>query len=230
MSLRPSQTVLPLSLLSALLLAPVAFSQAADPLDAAPVLDRVVAVVEGRPISLSELEFETRVALVQRGGVEAAGASLDVRALEGGLELAINQRLQAMEADKVQAFQIEADVLEGALKTFRERFPSRELYVAFLQRHDVDESQLAAVLERGLRAERVLDSRVRLKAQVSEAEVRRYFDANRERLGEDYAQMREAIREKLTRERYVAFAAEEMASLRKLSRVRQVAPIAEVAQ
>lgn len=214
-------------MLVAVLLALPAYGQG-DPLDSAPILDRVVAVVEGRPITLTQLEFETRVALVQRGGVAAASAPLDAASLEGGLELAINQRLQAAEADKVQAFQIEPEVMEGAFKAFRDRFPSPGEFRGFLLRHDVDEGQLAAVLERGLRAERVLDSRVRLKAQVTEADVRRYFEVNRERLGGSYEQLRENIREKLTRERYTTFAAEEMSSLRKLSRVRRVVPLVEV--
>lgn len=201
---------------------------AEDPIDSAPVLDRVVAVVEGRPITLSELEFETRVALVQRGGQEAARAQLDAQTLESGLDLAINQRLQANEADKLQAFQLEPEVLASAHKAFRDRLGTEEALKAFLERNDADESLLLAVLERGLRAERVLDSRVRLKAQVTESEVRRYYEENQARLGGAWEALRGAIREKLTRERYASVAAEELSTLRRLSRVRQVVSIQEV--
>ena len=194
------------------------------------VVDRVVVVIENQVLTLSELEFETRVALVQRGGVRAAEAPLDEQTLRGALELAINQRLLVAGADRLQAFQAERSEVEARLRTFRERFEDEPALLAFLARHDADLEQLTAVLERGVRAERILDSRIRLRAQVSEAEVRRYWEQNKATLGGPYEAVRDALREKLVRERYSRLAGEEFSQVRANARVRRVAPFAREAR
>lgn len=193
------------------------------------VLDRVVAVIGNQVLTLSELEFETRVALVLRGGVRAAEAPLDEQTLRGALELAINQRLLVAGADRLQAFPAERSEVEGRLKAFRERFAGETELLAFLARHDADLEQLTAVLERGVRAERILDSRVRLRAQVSEAEVRRYWEEHKAVVGGPYESVREALKEKLFRERYGLLAKEEFAQVRAGAKVRRVAPFAREA-
>jgi hypothetical protein len=193
------------------------------------VLDRVVAVIGNQVLTLSELEFETRVALVQRGGVRAAEASLDEQTLRGALELAINQRLLVAGADRLQAFPAERSEVEARLKAFRERFEDEPALLAFLARHDADLEQLTAVLERGVRAERILDSRIRLRAQVSEAEVRRYWEEHKAVVGGPYESVREALKEKLFRERYGLLAKEEFAQVRAGAKVRRVAPFAREA-
>ncbi|WP_233262098.1 hypothetical protein [Vitiosangium sp. GDMCC 1.1324] len=193
------------------------------------VIDRVVAVIGNQVLTLSELEFETRVALVQRGGVRAAEARLDEQTLRGALELAINQRLLVAGADRLQAFAAERSEVEARLKVFRERFEDETALLAFLARHDADLEQLFAVLERGVRAERILDSRCRLRAQVSEAETRRYWEEHKAALGGPYESVREALKEKLIRERYSQLAKEEFAQVRAGAKVRRVAPFAREA-
>ncbi|WNG46748.1 hypothetical protein F0U60_23475 [Archangium minus] len=193
------------------------------------VIDRVVAVIGNQVLTLSELEFETRVALVQRGGVRAAEASLDEQTLRGALELAINQRLLVAGADRLQAFPAERSEMDARLKAFRERFEDEPALLAFLARHEADLEQLTAVLERAVRAERILDSRIRLRAQVSEAETRRYWEEHKGTLGGPYESVRDALREKLMRERYGQLAKEEFAQVRAGAKVRRVAPFAREA-
>jgi hypothetical protein len=191
------------------------------------VVDRVVALVGGHVITLSELDFEARVALIQRGGVDAANASLDDQALRSALNLAIGERLETQAADKLQAFNLEEGELDAALRDFASKFKSKAEAAAFLARHDADEQQLAAVLARRLRAEKIVDSKVGLKARVSDAEMRRFYDAHRSELGGSYEQIRPAIRTKLLRERYAALAREELAQIRKGADVRMIAPFAK---
>jgi hypothetical protein len=190
------------------------------------VIDRVVAVIENQVLTLSELEFETRVALMQRGAVGAAEAPLDEQTLRGALELAISQRLLVAGADRLQAFQAERSEVEARLKAFRERFENEPALLSFLARHDADLEQLSAVLERGVRAERILDSRIRLRAQVGEAEVRRYWEEHKAALGGPYESVRDALKERLVRERYGQLAKEEFAQVRAGAQVRRVAPFA----
>lgn len=192
------------------------------------VIDRVVAVIGTQVLTLSELEFEARVTLVQRGGVRAAEVLLDEQTLRGALELGINQRLLVAGADRLQAFQAERSEVEARLRTFRERFEDETALLAFLARHDADLEQLTAVLERSVRAERILDSRIRLRAQVSEAEVRRYWEEHKGTLGGPFEAVRDTLKEKLFRERYNQLAKDEFKQVRESARIRRVAPFARI--
>ena len=84
------------------------------------------------------------------------------------------------------------------------------------------------MLGRALRAERALDARVRLRAQVSEADVRRAWEA----AGSPgtFEEARAAIREELVRTRYEAAAQEELAKLRAAAQVRIVARPADLVE
>ncbi|HET9155696.1 MAG TPA: hypothetical protein VFN91_03450, partial [Myxococcaceae bacterium] len=95
---RPCQWTGALVVLAALL--------SADPA-AARVLDRVVALVDGRVLSWTQLDFEARVMLIDRGGVEAATAPLDAATIQNALDLAIAQRAASTEADKLNAYPVE---------------------------------------------------------------------------------------------------------------------------
>jgi len=220
-----------------LVLAPVAAARppapgpSSEPPSGAPaaegrVIDRVVAVIGTQVLTLSELEFEARVTLVQRGGVRASEVLLDEQTLRGALELGINQRLLVAGADRLQAFQAERSEVEARLRTFRDRFEDETALLAFLARHDADLEQLTAVLERSVRAERILDSRIRLRAQVSEAEVRRYWEEHKGTLGGPFEAVRDTLKEKLFRERYNQLAKDEFKQVRESARIRRVAPFA----
>lgn len=187
------------------------------------VLDRVVAVVDGQVLTASELEFETRVALVQRGGVAAAEAPLDSAVMKSALDYAIGQRLHAAEAEKLQVFLLEEGEVDEALAQFQERIGGKTALDDFLARHEADRQMLGALLLRSLRAERILDSKIRLKAQVPDAEVRRYYDAHASELGGTFEELRAGLKDKLIRERYQVLAKAEMDQLRKNAKVRIVA-------
>ncbi|XXF80927.1 hypothetical protein P2318_14540 [Myxococcaceae bacterium GXIMD 01537] len=194
------------------------------------VIDRVVAIIEGQVLTQSELEFEGRVALIQRGGYQAAEAALDEETLKGALELVITQRLQVLGAERLQAFPVERADVEARVAAFRASFPFEGAFRAFLARHDADLEQLTGVLERSLRAERILDGRIRLRAQVGEAEVRRYYEQHTADFPGGYEAARAAVRKKLERERYSALAAAELAQVRATAQVRRVAPFAREAR
>ncbi|MBU8900228.1 hypothetical protein KRR26_31940 [Corallococcus sp. M34] len=195
------------------------------------VVDRVVAVIEGQVLTLSELDFEARVALIQQGAVQAASDPLDEETLRRSLDLAISQRLLVLTADRLQAFPAEPSDVETRLAAFQARLGGPEALRRFLILHDMDREGLAAALARGLRAERILDSRVRLKAQVSETEVRQHYDAHRAEFPGEYDQaVRTAIREKLVRARYGELAARALAEARVAAQVRRVAAFAREAR
>jgi hypothetical protein len=192
------------------------------------ILDRVVAQVDGQIITLSDLRFEGHVAMVERGGAGLADAPLDEAALRSSLELAIAQRAAGAEADRLGSFPLEAQDVEARFTRFVARFPDRASFDAFLRASGADESQLRDVLGRALRAERALDARVRLRAQVSEGDVRRAWEA----AGSPgtFEEARAAIREQLVRTRYEAAAKEELAKLRAAAQVRIVTQPEDLAE
>ncbi|HYV48055.1 MAG TPA: hypothetical protein VFA20_24510 [Myxococcaceae bacterium] len=192
------------------------------------VIDRIVAVVEGvddgRVITWSDLTFEAAIALVQRGAMQAATVPLDDQALRTALDFAIAQRLLIAEADKVGAFQPDEAELDAAVRAFEAKFDSAAAFQRFLRKFDADQGALREVLRRTLRAERVLDSRVRLRAQVTEADVRRYYDEHQRELNGTYDVVRQSLRDKLLRDKYAALVAAEVQRLKKAGDVRMVAP------
>lgn len=193
------------------------------------VIDRVVAVVDGQVLTQSELDFEARVALIERGGQSAITAPLDGAALRSALQWAIAQRLEAAEADRLHAFAVDESELAARLQKFEAQFASHAEYERFLAAEEVDEPQLAEVLARSLRAEKVLDSKVRLRARVTEEAVRAYYDAHLEQFPQGYESARAAIRERLTKDRYQALVRQELTQQRAGSSVRLVAPFAQEA-
>ncbi|MFZ5468030.1 MAG: hypothetical protein ACOZIN_01225 [Myxococcota bacterium] len=190
------------------------------------VLDRVVAIIDGRALTLSEVEFEGRVTLISAGGVEAATALLDDAALKEALDHAIGVRLQSSEADKLQAYTLEPGEIEAAIALFQRRFSSPRHFQQFLDRHDADLQHLATVLARNLRAAKILDAKLKLRAQVSEAEVRRYYDEHAAELGSSYEEVRGPLKDKLVIERLRKLTLAELAAVRRGADVRIIAPFA----
>lgn len=193
-------------------------------------MDRVVAVVEGSVLTLSELELEARVLLLERGGSQAVSAPLGEDTLREALELVVSQRLQVLDADRLQAFPVVASEVAERVARLQEKVGGEEELLAFLALHEADLDQLAQILIRGLRAERFLDSRIRLRAQVPESEVRRYYEAHAASLPGTYASLRSVLQQKLAREKYARLAAEELAQVRRAAQVRLVAPFAREAR
>lgn len=190
------------------------------------LLDQVVAIIEGQVLTQSELDFETRVALIQQGALQAAFAPLDEEALKGGLELAINLRLQVLSANRLEAYPAEKEEVEARLARFRAAFESEDAFLLFLSRAGADLKLLTQVLERRVRAERTLDSRLRLQAQVSEADVHRYYNQHASEYPEGYEAVKSRLQTQLKKERYDQLAAEDLAELRSTAQVRRVASFA----
>ena len=192
------------------------------------VLDRVVALVDGRVLSWTQLDFEARVMLIDRGGVEAATAPLDAATLQNALDLAIAQRAATTEADKLNAYPVEPAEIDQRLRTFESRFPSTAAFQAFLKAHDADRAALAEVLARALRTEKFIEGRVRLRSQVPESEVRKAWEADKG--GRSWEEARGPLRERLQRERAFVLAREALAQLRSSIPVRVIARPEELAR
>jgi hypothetical protein len=150
-------------------------------------VEQVIAVVRGpgvpQPgvITLTRLKEEARIALVARGAVSAASAPLDADTLRATLEWLIDQTLLGDEVARLQVFEVDPRDVEAELQRFRARFPAGA-YPAFLARLDLDEEDLAAVLQRMLRVQQYVQSRITGGGGIGEKEAQAWIEANPERV------------------------------------------------
>lgn len=186
------------------------------------VLDRAVASIEGRVIAWSQLEFEARVLLVAAGGVQAAFAPLDQQVLEASLRAVVDQRLALLEADQLEAYLLEPGELEKAIAQFRARFQSEAAFAQFLANHEADLTDLGEVLRRSLRAQRALEGKLRLRAQVTEGEAKAWRAARPE-LQEVPL---DKVRTMLVQQRFADLVKKELADRRRQVDVRLLGPFA----
>ncbi|MGC4113861.1 MAG: hypothetical protein QM765_04240 [Myxococcales bacterium] len=189
-----------------------------------------MAILDNRPLLLSELEFEARVALIQQGGTRAASAALSDEDLASALDWAIGQRLALAEATRLQVFDVDAAEVAKAVKQFEVQIAGPSKVEAFLAAQEATPGQLAAVLQRGLRVSRFLDTKVKLSARVTEEDMSRFYALHASELGDQpYDRVRDGIKTQLMRERYRVLAKKLLDDLRAKADVRIVAPFAQQA-
>lgn len=225
--------MVPLLLLTALLAEPG--SGGAVPPAAARegrVVEAVLATVQAspirpvRPITLTRLREEARIALVARGGIQAAFGPLDAEALSAALEWLIDQTLVAEEADRLMVAEVGRDEAEQELRRFRDRFDARADYERFLSENDLAEDELAVTLARTLRVQRFVERRVGASVKVTEAEIDGYLAERGVATGPSAA--REAVRAHLGERRLAAEVKTIVAELRARATVRVLLTPAEV--
>jgi hypothetical protein len=190
------------------------------------VVEEVVAVVRNpagatpRPITLTKLNEEARIALVGRGAVAAAWQPLDAAALRAALDWLVDQMLVADEAARLRVDEVERDVLAAELRRFRERFASDAEYARFLASLDLSEEELLATLARGLRVQRYVESRVGRWARVPDAEVDAYLESHGAEEASETA--RDAVRAHLAEEKVTVQVKQLLTDLRARADVRIV--------
>lgn len=183
-------------------------------------------VFEGIVITLSQLEFEARISLisgmvVRKGiGMRAAFAPIDQPVLEASLRAAIDQRLALLEANELNAYPLEPGELNAEVANFRERFDSEAAFAQFLENHEATLDDLAEVLRRSLRAQRALEGKLRLRAQVAESEARLWRN--------EHPEMKDVpldkIRSMLMQQKFGELVKKELTEQRKVVDVRLLGP------
>lgn len=192
------------------------------------VVERIVAVVRNpagaapRPLTLTRLVEEARVALVGQGALDAAEAPLDEAALRAALRWLVDQWLVADEAARLKVDDVAREDAQAALRRFRDRFAGEEAYRRFLARADLTEEEVAQSLLRDLKVRRYLDSRVGRSARVTEAEVDAALAAQGAGGGDEEA--RQQARGRLAGEKAAAQARQLLADLRSRADVRVLVP------
>jgi hypothetical protein len=192
------------------------------------VIERVVAVLRNpasaapRPLTLTRLDEEARVALVGQGAAAAAFAPLDVPARRAALRWLLDQWLVADEALRLKLGEVSMEEVRAVLQAFRQRFADPEDYRRFLAATELREEELQSILARGVRVQRFLDTRLGRSGRVAEDEVSRALAG--QGLAAPTAAEREAARARLVAERAQAQVKQILADLRSRADIRVLVP------
>jgi hypothetical protein len=162
MTLRKARRLrLALAVIAAVTLA--APAGAADPHD--DVIDRILAVVGGEMITLTDVTAARDFGLVSPGN-----AADPIRAV---LSRLIDRELILAEVDRYAPPEPGADAVDRELRAVRSRFASDQAFQSALTRSGTDEKHLRETLRQDLRIEAYLDQRFAVPS--SEDELGRYY-------------------------------------------------------
>src|SRR5438876_736330 len=166
------------------------------------VTDRVVAVVNNDAITLGELQ-EAITAYRYQTRQEAPASDEFVQQF---LTKMIENRLQVQEAEREKIAVDEAEVEEELTERIKKlEVRSREEFEKLLKAQGLTMEAIKKRVRDELRVARVINRKVRLRISVTEAEITKYVEANRQKLeGEGLVRAKAQIREILFREKYEA--------------------------
>lgn len=134
--------------------------------------NEIVAVVEGAPITLWDVEVETRLRSLEQRGAIPAGAPAEAD-LKRSLDQLINTTLALHAADRFRvSFPTEGEVEQElrSLQSLAALPVDRQLAAA-----GIPESRLRLRVRAKLRIRRLIQERIREMVRVSDEDVRRYM-------------------------------------------------------
>jgi hypothetical protein len=185
---------------------------AAGPLRAQ-IIDRVLAVVVGQPITLSDVTAAIRLGLVPA----PAGGEDRVTVVLAAL---IERQLELVEVNRYVPPEPSAAQVEAGLAQVRARFASQAALEAAMRETGVSEAQLRARMRDDLRLETYLKQRFGGSYQPGEDEVARYYrshesDFIRNGVLRPYEDVRDEARQRLVDERAATLIRDWIAGLRR---------------
>ena len=183
------------------------------------LVDEVVAVVDAHSVTLSELAAETRIRMVEQQGPQMATVPLDRAVLAASLRRLVEERVVLSEVERLRLFDLDHAEVESALARLRAKFPGPSAWEVFTRQLELTNDEIAAVLARELRVARYLDNRLKLAAQLRDSELDEAWK------GQGAKGDREALRQRLSKEKYERLLTELLAELRRKASVRIVDPI-----
>jgi hypothetical protein len=177
----------------------------------AQVLDRVLAIVDGSPVTLSDMNAAVRLGLVE------TPANADERA---ALNALIDRRLQLIEVNRYLPPEPTGAAIEARLDETRRRFASEDAFQAALRETGVSPIDLRAAVRDNLRIESYLNQRFGAGYQPNEDEVLAYYRAHQAeftRAGtlRPYAEARDDARKRLIASRMTTMIQDWVAGLRR---------------
>jgi parvulin-like peptidyl-prolyl isomerase len=184
----------------------------AGAIGSAQIIDRVLAVVDGSPITLSDVNAAVTFGLVaaprQADGDRAA------------LDAVIDRRLQLIEVNRYLPPEPTAEAIDARLAEIRQRFASVDAFQAALQETGMSAIDLRAAVRDSLRISSYLGQRFRAGYQPGEDEVLAYYrshqpDFVRGGAVRPFAEVRDEARQRLIESRTDTLIHDWVATLRR---------------
>jgi peptidyl-prolyl cis-trans isomerase SurA len=152
------------------------------------VVEKIVAVVEEEPILLSDIELRYQQ-LVAQGVVDTADTAQARSIRQQILDQLIDDRLILLEAE-AQGIQVAGDeveqAVEDAIQNLITQFGGREAFEEQLRREGLTEEELRQRYREDARkqllANRLVGQEIRSKVEVTDADVRAFYEENRDQL------------------------------------------------
>lgn len=179
----------------------------------AQIIDRVLAVVDGSPITLSDVN-----AAVTFGFVSAPPRQNDGD--RAALEAVIDRRLQLLEVNRYVPPEPTAAAIEASLAETRKRFAGEDAFQAALRDTGMSLVDLRAAVRDSLRIASYLAQRFRAGYQPGEDELVAYYRAHQTEFARDgvvrpFADAREEARRRLIESRTEGLIRDWVAALRR---------------
>ena len=180
---------------------------------AAEVIDRILAVVSGELIMLSDARAATRFGLID----VPANTDDPVRAAMNAL---VDRHLQLLEVNRYLPPEPPAAAIDEQFAAIRAKFQTDDAFRAALAECGISEAQLRARVRDNLRITSYRAQRFAAALQPSDEDLLRYYRSRESEFTKDgtplpFAQVREQVRERLAAERSQSLIREWLETLRR---------------
>jgi hypothetical protein len=198
---------------AAIVVALVGWSLGDSGASGAQIIDRVLAVAAGAPITLSDV-----TAAIRFGFVPDAAAGED--RVSAALNAIIEQQLQLVEVNRYAPPEPSEAEIEARLAEVRARFASQAAIDNAMKETGVTTAQLRARVRDTIRLETYLQQRFGGSYQPGDEEVARYYRSHESEFVRDgvlrpYEEMRDEARKRLIEDRSATLVREWIAGLRR---------------
>jgi hypothetical protein len=175
------------------------------------IIDRVLAVVAGQPITLSDVRAAMALGLVPPAPAEEKPERAALNSL-------IDRQLQLIEVNRYLPPEPAAADIEARLAEIRGRFNGEPAFQAALNENGFTSDQLRARVRDNLRIDSYLSQRFGVGAEPSEDELQRFYrssEFNRDGKQRPYAEVRDEVKRRLVEARKEALIRDWLAGLRR---------------
>jgi hypothetical protein len=192
----------------------------------AEIIDRMLAVVGGEIILLSDLNAAVKFGLIEVPPATAGDASI-----RPALNALIDRELQLFEVNRYLPPEPASSAIDDRLAAIRTRLGETPFQAA-LAEVGMSEVQLRSRLRDELRIEAYRAQRFGAALEPSEEDLLRYYRTNeaaftKNGVVQPFADVRAGVRERLVRERSTSLIAEWLETLRRRTEIQVLYPIAE---
>lgn len=185
----------------------------------AEIIDRILAVVEGQLITLSDVRAVLRLSL------ETAAQNSDPIAVV--LDKLIDRQLMLIEVDRYAPSEPSTAEIDAQLQTLQKPYPDALAFEILLGQVGWARDDVRRYLRDELRIERYLQQRFTATIQPSDDELAAYFRLHADEyirggVLAPYAEVREEVRNRLVRERRASLVREWLSGLRRRANIAQL--------